>query len=37
MGDDDMVLGVDCGLDVVADDSGVLAARCHRTRIRIGQ
>ena len=32
-----MVLGIDCGLHIVADDSGVLAARCHRTRIRIGQ
>jgi hypothetical protein len=37
VGHDDMVLGVDCGLHVVADDPGVLAARCHRTRIRIGQ
>jgi transposase len=32
-----MVLGIDCGLHVVADDPGVLAARRHRTRIRIGQ
>ena len=32
-----MVLGIDRGLHVVADNPGVLAARCHRTRIRIGQ
>ena len=32
-----MVLGIDCGLHIVADDSGVLAAGCHRTRIRVSQ
>jgi hypothetical protein len=37
VGHNEMVLGVDCGLHVVADDSAVLAARCHRTRIWIGQ
>jgi hypothetical protein len=37
VGNNEMVLGIDCGLHVVAYDSGVLAARCHRTRIRIGQ
>src|SRR5271157_1019775 len=37
VGDNEVVLGIDCGLHVVADDPSVLAARCHRTRIRIGQ
>jgi hypothetical protein len=37
VGDNEMVLGIDCGLHIVADDSGVLAARCHRTRIRVSQ
>ena len=32
-----MVLGIDRGLHIVADDSGVLAARRHRTRIRVSQ
>ena len=33
VGHNQMVLGIDCGLHVVADNSSVLAARCHRTRI----
>ena len=35
--DDQMMLGVDGHLDVVADDAGALAAGGHRTGIRIGQ
>src|ERR1700730_5674719 len=35
--DNEMVLGVDRSLHVVADDTGVLAARRHRARVRIGQ
>jgi hypothetical protein len=37
VGHNEMVLGIDCGLHIVANDSGVLAARCHRPRIRVGQ
>ncbi len=37
VGHNEMVLGIDCGLHIVADDSGVLAARRHRTCIEIGQ
>ena len=34
---DDMMLGVDRSLDVVADDPAVIAAGCHGTRIWIGK
>ena len=37
MDDDEMVLGIDGRLRVVADNAGVLAAGCHRARIRVGQ
>jgi co-chaperonin GroES (HSP10) len=37
MGDDQMMLGVDGDLDVVAYDARASAARRHRTGIRIGQ
>ena len=37
MDDDDVVFGIDGRLHVVADNSGVLAAGRHRSRIRIGQ
>jgi hypothetical protein len=37
VGHNEMVLGVDRGLHIVADDPGVVAARRHRTRIRIRQ
>ena len=37
VGDDQMVLGVDRGLHVVADDAGAPATGGHRARIRIGQ
>jgi hypothetical protein len=30
VGHNEMVLGIDCSLHIVADDSGVLAARRHR-------
>ena len=37
MGDDQVVAGIDNGLDVVADDPGSLATGGHRTRIGVGQ
>ncbi len=37
MRDDQMMLGVDGDLDIVAHDTGTSAARCHRAGIRIGQ
>jgi hypothetical protein len=37
VGDDQMVLGVDRGLDVVADDPRPLAAGGHRARVRVAQ
>jgi hypothetical protein len=37
MHDDEMVLGIDGGLHVVADNPGVLAAGRHGARIWIGQ
>jgi hypothetical protein len=37
VGHNEMVLGIDCGLHIITDESGVLAARRHRTRIRISQ
>ena len=35
--DNEMVLGIDCGLHVVPDDTSILAARRRRARVRIGQ
>ena len=37
VGDDQMVLGIDSGLHVVADEPGVSANGGHRAGIRIGQ
>jgi len=37
VGDDQVMIGVDSGLDIVADHARILAARRHRSRIRIGQ
>ena len=37
VGDDQMVLGIDRGLHVVADDAGAAATGGHRARIRISQ
>ena len=35
--DDEMMLCFDRNLHVVADNPSVLAARCHRARVRIGE
>jgi hypothetical protein len=37
MGDDEMVLGIYGGLDVISHHPGATTAGCHRARIRIGQ
>jgi len=37
MRDDQVMLGVDGGLHVVADDAGALAAGGHRACVRVGQ
>ena len=37
MGDDEMMLGIDGDLDVVADDAGAAPARRHGARVRVGQ
>src|SRR5205809_292061 len=32
-----MMFGVDSYLNIVAEDTGAAAARCHRTTVRVGQ
>src|SRR4051794_28031714 len=37
MGHNQMMFGVDCHLNIVANDTGAAAAGCHRTAVRVGQ
>src|SRR5690606_12310468 len=37
IGDDDMVLGIDGGLDVVTDYTAMIASGCHGAGVRVGE